>query len=51
MVELVGHYRKPVSGAKNAPLTTYRSGGKWKAWRKGRETFCLKSGLDRVGRE
>ena len=51
MVELVGSYRKPVPGEENAPSTTYRSGGRWKVWRKGQATFRVSSGLERVGRK
>ena len=51
MVELVGYYGKPVPGGENAPLTTYRGGGRWKVWRKGQATSCLSSGLERVGRK
>ena len=51
MVKLVGYYRKTVPGGENAPLMTYRSGGRWRVWTKGQATFCLRSRLERVGRK
>ena len=51
MVELAGYYGTPVPGGEKAPLTTYRSGGRWKVWRKGQATFCSSRELERVGRK
>ena len=49
LLELFEYYRTIIPGGESAPLMVYRSGGRWKVWTRGQATYCLRSGLERVG--
>ena len=44
-----GLLEKMVPRGENAPVMTYRSGGRWRVSTKGQATVCVRSGLERVG--
>ena len=51
LLEQLEYSQTIIPGGVSAPPTAYRSGGKWKVWKLGQATYCLRSGLDSAGAE